>query len=58
MSCEPSNKILRSLAGTPGGGPLGMPLTFRAIVTELAHPTSYRRDTIGIVFQLHHLLLD
>jgi ABC-type lipoprotein export system ATPase subunit len=27
-----------------------------AAVTELARPTSYRRDTIGIVFQLHHLL--
>jgi len=25
-------------------------------VTELAHPASYRRETIGIVFQLHHLL--
>jgi putative ABC transport system ATP-binding protein len=26
------------------------------VVTELAGPTAYRRDTIGIVFQLHHLL--
>jgi putative ABC transport system ATP-binding protein len=26
------------------------------VVTELAHPTSYRRDTIGIIFQLHHLM--
>ncbi len=26
------------------------------VVTELTHPTSYRRDTIGIVFQLHHLM--
>jgi putative ABC transport system ATP-binding protein len=25
-------------------------------VTGLVHPTSYRRNTIGIVFQLHHLL--
>ena len=25
-------------------------------VTELAHPSEYRRNTIGIVFQLHHLL--
>jgi putative ABC transport system ATP-binding protein len=26
------------------------------VVTGLSHPTSYRRDTIGIVFQLHHLM--
>ena len=25
-------------------------------VTELSHPAGYRRQTIGIVFQLHHLL--
>jgi putative ABC transport system ATP-binding protein len=25
-------------------------------VTELSHPAGYRRDTIGIVFQLHHLM--
>lgn len=25
-------------------------------VTGLAHPAEYRRDTIGIVFQLHHLM--
>jgi putative ABC transport system ATP-binding protein len=25
-------------------------------VTELDHPTAYRRDTVGFVFQLHHLL--
>lgn len=25
-------------------------------VTELEHPARYRRDTIGFVFQLHHLL--
>jgi putative ABC transport system ATP-binding protein len=25
-------------------------------VTELEDPTAYRRDTVGIVFQLHHLL--
>jgi len=25
-------------------------------VTELEHPATYRRDTLGFVFQLHHLL--
>jgi putative ABC transport system ATP-binding protein len=25
-------------------------------VTDLAHPAVYRRDTVGFVFQLHHLL--
>lgn len=27
-----------------------------ASVTELQHPASYRRDTVGFIFQLHHLL--
>jgi putative ABC transport system ATP-binding protein len=26
------------------------------VVTELSNPTTYRRETIGIVFQLHHLV--
>jgi putative ABC transport system ATP-binding protein len=25
-------------------------------VTELDHPAAYRRDTVGFIFQLHHLL--
>jgi putative ABC transport system ATP-binding protein len=25
-------------------------------VTDLAHPAVYRRDTVGFIFQLHHLL--
>jgi ABC-type lipoprotein export system ATPase subunit len=25
-------------------------------VTDLQHPSTYRRDTVGFVFQLHHLL--
>jgi len=25
-------------------------------ITELEHPAAYRRDTVGFIFQLHHLL--